>query len=39
MNLVWKCLTCGFLHQGKGPPEKCPNCQAPKEEFEFVEED
>ena len=37
MNLVWKCLTCGLLHQGKDPPEKCPNFQAPKEEFELVE--
>lgn len=30
----WKCAVCGFIYDGDAPPEKCPNCGAPKEKFE-----
>jgi rubrerythrin len=43
MELTYKCLTCGYIHTCHGqcgdPPEKCPDCGAPKENFVEVEED
>lgn len=30
----WKCLKCGYIHEGKEPPQKCPCCQHPREYFE-----
>ena len=27
------CGICGYLHEGDAPPEKCPQCSAPKEKF------
>ena len=27
------CAVCGYVHEGDGPPEKCPQCGAPKEKF------
>jgi rubrerythrin len=28
------CKVCGYVHEGDMPPEKCPQCGAPKEKFE-----
>jgi rubrerythrin len=28
------CKVCGYVHEGDMPPEKCPQCNAPKEKFE-----
>lgn len=25
-EVTWKCLSCGYLHVGKTPPDKCPAC-------------
>ena len=25
-NIEWECMECGFLHEGKTPPPKCPDC-------------
>jgi rubrerythrin len=36
--LVWKCLNCGYLHEGKKAPEKCPACLHPKAFFELKED-
>ncbi len=33
----WRCTVCGYIHKGPEPPEKCPNCGAPKEKFVEVE--
>ncbi len=33
----WKCRNCGFVHEGKEAPEKCPACQHPKAYFEMKE--
>ena len=33
----WKCLVCKYIHEGDGPPEKCPVCKAPTEKFVEVE--
>jgi rubrerythrin len=27
------CTVCGYIHDGETAPEKCPQCQAPKEKF------
>ncbi len=27
------CAVCGYVHEGDEPPEKCPQCNAPKEKF------
>jgi rubrerythrin len=27
------CAVCGYVHEGDGPPDKCPQCGAPKEKF------
>ena len=34
----WKCLNCGYIHEGKEAPEVCPACAHPQKYFElFVE--
>lgn len=35
----WKCLVCGYIHIGDGPPEKCPVCIAPASKFVLLEEE
>lgn len=30
----WKCKLCGYIHTGDEPPDVCPVCGAPKEDFE-----
>ena len=37
--MLWKCSVCGFIHDGKGAPQKCPKCGAPKEKFEALDEE
>jgi rubrerythrin len=40
MELVWKCLKCGYLlPRDQELPERCPQCGAPETEFEAVIED
>lgn len=34
----WVCSVCGYVHQGDQPPEKCPQCGAPKEKFVLQDE-
>ncbi len=31
---VWVCLVCGYAHEGDGPPDECPVCDADGSEFE-----
>ncbi len=35
----WKCRNCGYIHEGKTPPAKCPACEHPEAFFEIVEEE
>lgn len=35
----WRCTVCGFIYDGDAPPEKCPNCGAPREKFERLPDD
>lgn len=33
-KIVWKCLNCGFLHEGDSAPNVCPACLHPQGYFE-----
>lgn len=37
-NTVWKCLNCGYIHEGTEAPEICPACVHPKSYFEVLSE-
>jgi len=37
-SVVWRCLNCGYLHEGPEPPEKCPACAHPQAYFELLGE-
>ena len=39
LTILWKCLRCGYQVVAENPPEQCPDCGAPREEFVHVEED
>lgn len=30
----WKCLNCGYIHEGDTAPDKCPACRHPQSYFE-----
>jgi len=34
---MWICKICGHEHDGEEPPETCPVCGAPAEDFEKEE--
>jgi rubrerythrin len=34
----WKCRNCGYIHEGKEPPAKCPACQHPQSYYELLAE-
>ncbi|MDO8528551.1 MAG: rubrerythrin family protein [Nanoarchaeota archaeon] len=37
-SVKWKCRNCGYVHEGKEAPEKCPACKHPQAFYElFVE--
>ncbi|MBI5787592.1 MAG: rubrerythrin family protein [Candidatus Schekmanbacteria bacterium] len=37
-TVTWRCLNCGYLHQGTGAPECCPACDHEKAYFELLAE-
>jgi 3-oxosteroid 1-dehydrogenase len=37
--MKWICIICGYVHEGEEPPEVCPQCGAPKEKFERMDEE
>ena len=40
MKKKFRCLVCGYVHEGDTPPERCPQCKAPASKFvEIKEED
>jgi len=32
----WKCRNCGYVHEGKEAPEKCPACDHPQAHYELL---
>ena len=34
---IWKCRNCGYIHEGKVAPNKCPACLHPQSYFEIKE--
>lgn len=38
MKKKWTCAICGFVYEGEEPPEKCPQCRAPKAKFKELDE-
>jgi len=34
----WKCRNCGYIHEGKEAPEKCPACNHPQAFYELLVE-
>jgi rubrerythrin len=37
-KVVWRCLNCGYLHEGSEAPEECPACAHPQAHFELLAE-
>ena len=33
---TWRCLNCGFIHEGTEPPQLCPACAHPRDYFEVL---
>jgi rubrerythrin len=36
--VVWRCLNCGYLHEGVEAPEECPACAHPRDYYELLAE-
>ncbi|MDL2282727.1 rubrerythrin family protein, partial [Parabacteroides sp. OttesenSCG-928-G06] len=32
--ILWQCRNCGYVHEGKNAPQKCPACEHPQAHFE-----
>ncbi len=37
-KVVWRCLNCGYLHEGKEAPDRCPACDHAQAHFELLGE-
>ncbi|MGD2086655.1 MAG: rubrerythrin family protein [Candidatus Aminicenantes bacterium] len=37
-KVTWRCLNCGYLHEGEEAPETCPACAHPQAHFELLGE-
>ncbi|MFV1957629.1 MAG: rubrerythrin [bacterium] len=38
VDVTWRCINCGYLHNGKKAPEKCPACDHNRDFFELLGE-
>jgi len=36
--VVWRCINCGYLSEGKEAPKVCPACRHPQDYFEILGE-
>ncbi|MGQ9678436.1 MAG: rubrerythrin [bacterium] len=36
--VVWRCINCGYIHEGTEAPETCPSCAHPQGWFELLGE-
>jgi rubrerythrin len=34
-KVAWVCRKCGYVHEGREPPETCPSCDHPRNYFEL----
>ena len=37
-KVVWRCINCGYLHEGEEAPEECPACAHPRGYYELLGE-
>ncbi len=37
-TVKWRCLNCGYIHEGTEPPKACPACAHPQAFFELLGE-
>jgi rubrerythrin len=37
-SVVWRCINCGYLHEGNEAPEECPACAHPRDYYEVLAE-
>ncbi len=37
-KVVWRCINCGYLHEGEDAPKACPACLHPQAYFELLGE-
>ena len=37
-TVVWRCINCGYLHEGAEAPKRCPACAHPQAHFELLGE-
>jgi len=37
-KVVWRCINCGYLHEGEDAPKACPACLHPQAHFELLGE-
>jgi rubrerythrin len=35
-KVFWTCRKCGYVHEGKEPPDECPSCDHPAKYFEII---
>lgn len=35
-TVKWKCRNCGYVHEGKDAPNKCPACEHPQSYYELL---
>ncbi len=37
--MLWRCGNCGYVWDGDAPPDKCPNCGFPKDQYARIPDD
>jgi rubrerythrin len=37
-TVIWRCLNCGYLHEGSEAPAECPACAHPRDYYELLAE-
>ncbi|HKL78972.1 MAG TPA: rubrerythrin family protein [Mobilitalea sp.] len=37
-KVFWKCINCGYVHEGDAAPELCPACKHPKDYFQLLDD-
>jgi rubrerythrin len=35
-KVLWRCLNCGYIHEGTEAPKACPACAHPHDYFELL---